>query len=473
MRYLIAAVALAMLAGATASSQAQQPTIVAEPDAPRAPGADYSARGLPDRIVLTPGADPARAISVSFRTDVRQASAVAELAQGVAGPSPEALARTIAGVSAPISTANGEAIYHQVRFENLTPDTPYVYRVRGAEGWSEWFAFRTAAADARAFRFIYVGDMQNSILDRGSRVIRQALLNAPRAALVLHAGDLVAQRDDMVHDDEWGEWNAAGGFAYAMTLQAPAPGNHEYLDALTASGEETRVLGPHWPLQFALPDNGAPGVERTSYYFDYQGVRFVIADVTAALDLGALDSQTAWLDRTLAEAGDRWTIVLMHQPMLTCHREENTEPVSSRWRPIFEARGVDLVVQGHDHCYGRWSDPPDPPGAQPLRRPSPRTLNGPVYVVSVAGSKMYTLNARVRLQADRWGEDTQLYQVVDIDGDRLRFAAYTAVGELYDGFDLVRRRDGRNRLIERPSPSQPRVCEAGLGPDRAPCSARD
>ena len=40
----------------------------------------------------------------------------------------------------------------------------------------------------------------------------------------------------------------------------------------------------------------------------------------------------------------------------------------------------------------------------------------------------------------RSAEDTQLYQIITIDGDRLRYEARTAVGDLYDAFELQKRR---------------------------------
>lgn len=45
-------------------------------------------------------------------------------------------------------------------------------------------------------------------------------------------------------------------------------------------------------------------------------------------------------------------------------------------------------------------------------------------------------------------ENTQLYQIVRVDGDTLRYEARTAVGDLYDAF-LLRKRPGEiNELAE-------------------------
>jgi acid phosphatase type 7 len=207
---LAAALASAFLPGA---SEARQLGPIAETTGrPHSAGKPYAARGLPDRIVLTPAADPARGMAVAFRTDARQDEALAEIAPAIDGPSVAARARRVAGSSVPIETENGSARYHQVRFEGLEPDTPYLYRVRGADGWSEWYQFRTASTEPRPFTFLYFGDTQNDILEVGSRVIRQAFQHTASPALVVHAGDLVAQRDEKVHDDEWGEWAEAGGY---------------------------------------------------------------------------------------------------------------------------------------------------------------------------------------------------------------------------------------------------------------------
>ncbi len=219
----------------------------AEPAAPlpHSPGAPYAATGLADRIVLTPGADPAREMAVTFRTDTRQQASQLQLAPALDGPQLAKAAHEVEGTSISLDNENGAALFHQVRLHDLQPGTAYVYRVKGSDGWSEWLQFHTAAEGFKPFNFIYMGDVQNDILSLASRSIRQALQSVANPALIVHAGDLVSQREDLVHDDQWGEWNQAGGFNYAMIPQVLAAGNHEYLDGLNPDGSETRTLGPH------------------------------------------------------------------------------------------------------------------------------------------------------------------------------------------------------------------------------------
>ncbi|MNN96059.1 hypothetical protein D3C81_2149790 [compost metagenome] len=72
----------------------------------------------------------------------------------------------------------------------------------------------------------------------------------------------------------------------------------------------------------------------------------------------------------------------------------------------------------------------------------------------------------------RAAENTELYQLIDVEADRLSFRAFTATGQLYDAFTLTRGADGRNRLIESDqSLLALRRCDGAAGPDDRPCTA--
>lgn len=429
----------------------------------------YPARALPDRVVLTPGADPAHQMAVAFRTDMAQATAEAQLAPGLDGPSLEARAQLVSGTTLTISTGAGEALYHHITFTGLSPDTSYVYRVKGAAGWSEWFQFHTASEGFKPFRFYYFGDTQNNILSIGSRVIRQAFYTAAHPALVVHAGDLVDQSNDIVADNNWGQWTAAGGYNFAMVPQLPAAGNHEHLELKGPDGKDKMApkLGPLWRATFALPNNGTDPVKSSTYFVDYQGVRFIVLDGTAATEGGAMKPQTAWLSRVLSENKAHWTVVVYHQPMFMCSRPDDLTELQTSWKPLFEKHGVDLVLQGHDHCYSRISDPA---GKSAVK--GPRELHGPVYMISVTGSKMYGLNPRAMTQPDRVAEDTEIFNVVDVEEGKLRLRAYGATGRLYDSFEIVHGADGKKSLVEADGLPPLRVCKDKMGPDGLSCTAR-
>lgn len=128
-----------------------------------------------------------------------------------------------------------------------------------------------------------------------------------------------------------------------------------------------------------------------------------------------------------------------------------------------------MVLQGHDHCYSRVTDG-DGKAAGVARRDA-GAPQGPVYVVSVAGPKMYGLNDRALTQPDRVAADTQMYQTIDVEAGRLRYRAYAVSGALYDAVDIVRAADGSKSLQESVATLPPlRLCDGEAGPDGVPCA---
>ena len=64
-----------------------------------------------------------------------------------------------------------------------------------------------------------------------------------------------------------------------------------------------------------------------------------------------------------------------------------------------------------------------------------------VYVTSVAGEKMYELDEKPFFV--KTSPNTQLFQVVEIDGDTLTFIAKTATGRVIDSFVIEKTESGK------------------------------
>jgi len=403
----------------------------------------YTPTPYPDRIILTFAGDPASTQAVTWRTDASVRTPVAEIAVAGASPALHLQARQVAGETVPFETENGLGHHHSVTFTGLRPNTLYAYRVGGGGAWSEWFQFRTANNAFAPFSFLYFGDAQNAVKSHYSRTIRQAALDLPEARLMVHAGDLVNQRDG-VYDDEWGEWFEAGGWLHGMIPSLPAAGNHEYIDEIDDLGGSRRVLSPHWPVHFTFPGNGPEGLSETVYSVDFQGVRFIALNSVEAVYDDAPDrvrDQALWLESLLRENPNRWTVVTFHHPVFSVAEGRDNPALQEHWRPLFEEYGVDLVLQGHDHAYGRGANVED--GVMTWDGSS-----GTLYVVSVAGPKMYFAADSALETMDRVGEDAQLYQTIRVEWDRLLYESRTVTGELYDAFELVRSPEGVNRLVD-------------------------
>ncbi|WP_425501303.1 purple acid phosphatase family protein [Pseudoxanthomonas daejeonensis] len=412
---------------------AQEAARLPEPNTRVPPGVvRYAPTVFPDRVVASPAQAAATGFSVAWRTDASVDSPLLEVV--VAGDSPDMGAPVRArATSRELRTENGTAHHHRAEVGGLQPDTLYAWRVQGGGTWSAWHHTHTAAASGAPLTLLYFGDTQNKNVSLTTRVVREAMRQAPDARLALFAGDLVSGGDGE-DDNEWGEWFEAGGALPTSMVVAPAPGNHEYFEEFEDTPQERRVLGAHWPLQFALPGNGAPGAERTSYWFDYQDVRVAVVDGTSALDLGTAQAQARWLESVLSASTARWNIVLTHQPFYSPREGRDNAMLRRHLLPVIRRHRVDLVLQGHDHVYGRRLA-----GDEPT----------PVFVVSVAGAKQYRLAEQARKTMRPVAEDIQLFQVLRIEGDRLRYEARTATGRLYDAFELVDEGDAR-RLVELP-----------------------
>lgn len=447
---ILAAVGLSLALFGAGSAVSQVPG----PATPYPAALAHSPSPLPDRIVLTWTGDPAHSQAVTWRTDSTVASAQAQIAPAGVNSQFTASAVTVQATrNAPVQADLGfPSTFHTVEFTGLTPETQYLYRVGDGANWSEWLEFTTASQHPEEpFSFIYFGDAQNDIHQHWSRVIRRAYSDRPEAEFIVHAGDLV---NTSTSDREWGEWFWAAGWVDGMVPSIPTPGNHEYAGA---------VLSPYWRPQFALPPNGPQGtgplydaMAGTVYYVDYQGVRIVSLNSNSGAAPGQtqewFDVQAAWLDQVLTDNPNRWTVVTFHHPVFSTAEGRNNPQVRATWKPVFEEHDVDLVLQGHDHSYGRGNVPT---GVSAVS-------DGTVYVVSVSGPKMYEANDENWTtnggEAKKILTNTQLYQLIDVfqerdeDGelvaDVMRYEARKATGEPYDRFEIHRYPDGTKRVVE-------------------------
>lgn len=401
----------------------------------------------PDRIILNISEDPATSANITWRTSNKIKSGVIEYAVASADPRFMLNAFRLAAtsqefLSPEIEENKTKSTYHSITLENLKPSTTYAYRVGDSERWSEWFQFTTASQNPEEkFSFLYVGDAQNYILELWSRLVREGYKKAPEANFFIHAGDLV---NNAHREQQWHEWFTAGAFIHSIIPSMPTPGNHEY-QPKSPNEEDARVrsLSAQWKPQFRLPQNGPKGLEETAYFVDYQDARIISLDSNRDLEM-----QAEWLDSLLSKTDKKWIILTYHHPMYSASSGRDNPKLREVWKPIFDKYQVDLALQGHDHSYARGRVSP---GENILDGVNLRDQTGTVYVVSVSGGKMYEVGGdwdEFGAQKERSGDNTQLFQIITIEGDRLLFESYTAIGELYDSFELIKTPNGPNKFIE-------------------------
>ena len=377
----------------------------------------------PDRIILNLTEDLATRMAVTWRTQTCASTPMGQITEATEFTNLKENAKTVLGATETVQLDEHEVAYHHsILFKSLNPDTLYAYRVGNGMGWSEWNQFKTASKSFAPFKFINFGDPQNDIKSRCSRLFRMAYKTAPDASFWHFTGDLV---DHSGNDWEWGELYYAMGWIPRTTPMILLPGNHEYV-AKKIGDKTIYVLSPVWKPQFSLPENGPDYLEETAYFIDYQGVRFVMLNGNEKLD-----EQAEWLEGVLAQEPQRWTIAAIHQPYYSTGKRRDNPDLRKLFIPLFDRYTVDLVLQGHDHTYGR---------TYKLRNGARVADNkkGTVYVVSVSGPKVYPFNKRYKDLMAKSGSGRQLFQVISVEKNRLRYEAFNAVGELYDSFELAK-----------------------------------
>ena len=417
-----------VFAASTLLLPAQEPA--AKP-APRKWGNAPAAEFTPHRVMLGWTGDPAHTQSITWRTDSRAATPQAQYAVASAHPDFVKSAVTVAATSGSLEIGNGASVStYRVTLEGLRPGTRYLYRLGDGRNWGEWSAFHTAAD----FQFLYLGDAQNDIKWQWSRVIRTAYAHAPNAAFIVHAGDLVSAG---YRDELWGEWYDAMGFIAASIPSLPVPGNHEL--EKPAGVPKSDALPATWRQQFSYPANGPSVPENESYYVDYQGLRLVCLNVNALVSEQGPESNretvsklAAWLEGVLKNNQNRWTVVVQHQGMYSMAQDRNYAGMRDTLLPLYEKYGVDLVLEGHDHLYARSRKIA---GGKVVSADAP----GIVYVMSVSGPKMYTVDHRFGALMAKVITNTQMFQTVDMDNDRLTLRAFSSEGEQLDGFQLEKK----------------------------------
>jgi len=393
----------------------------------------YPPRAVPDRIMLNLTERPATSVAITWRTAVMVDSGVVQIAEASPTPDLTVNARIINASRTQFVSNLNAANYFSAGVDGLKPGTMYAYRVGYGMHVSEWAHFVTADEEDEQLSFIYFGDAQNDIKSLWSRAVRGAFQQMPKADFMLHAGDLVNKPNN---DHEWGEWFEAGGWIYQMIPSIATPGNHEYW----SDAERNEFLSLHWRPTFTLPKNGPRGENETTYFIDYKDLRVISINSPGFLaDDETASAQVSWLERVLKSNKQKWTVLTMHHPIYSTAWGRDNDELRNAIQPLLEKYGVDLVLQGHDHSYGRGTN-------LPIGDSKKVTLEGPIYVVSVSGPKMYPVGLEEWMY--RAGSNVQLYQLINIDGDTLRYEAYTVDNVLYDAFELYKSADGSTQFTD-------------------------
>ncbi|MGE5343783.1 MAG: metallophosphoesterase [Candidatus Omnitrophota bacterium] len=231
--------------------------------------------------------------------------------------------------------------------------------------WTQDYTFQTSTdVQSDHFTFIAGGDSRGESCESrmpGWQAVTERL-GTTTADFYLCGGDLMIEGGNK---QKWLDWYENGQRFLSQKLIYFSIGNHE------------RYADPNvfnYLNQFTVPENG--NFSELYYSFEFGNAVFISlsTEISSKTDKGKafIDQETQWLTAQLkkyrgAEATHykEWVIVTFHKPFFTIdkHMGEMTARIPSDetsddyskiwWKDLFDAYGVDVIINGHTHAYMR------------------------------------------------------------------------------------------------------------------------
>jgi acid phosphatase type 7 len=313
-------------------------------------------------------------------------------------------------------------LFHS-QLTGLSPDTEYCYEVAiDGQTMASGLRFRTAPADASTpVRFLVIGDFGDGGV--GQLAVRDELMkHTDGVHFVLTTGDNAY--DDADYDELHRYVFPVYQDLFARVPLYPVPGNHDYA---------TADLAPY--LQnFFLPENTLKAADAERYYsFDWGPVHIAGLDTertSKEVSLVARDDQLDWLEADLKASTAPWKLMAMHRPAWSSFsKRPGSAFIREQVRPVAEANGVQLALQGHDHFYERYV-------AQVQGVPTPPEKGGLTWLITGgAGSKLYPVEPGTNLAVSL---SVRHFLVVDADACNLKVVAIDETGATIDTWEQRR-----------------------------------
>ena len=308
---------------------------------------------------------------------------------------------------------------HLATLTNLRPDTRYLYRIEnrfgGRETYSDWNSFRTFKLTGPV-TFQVVGDSGWATSPQFQ--VAEQMERSP-ADLLIHVGDVAYYAFNHFNAD-------LRCFSIYQNQMRSTPwflalGNHDsYIDREAAL------------KSFYLPTNAITGTEHF-YSFDHGDVHFVAlwADLQGGADYKPGSPQYRWLEQDLAATTKPWKFLFFHHTWRSSSihgavDDYDTNLVSDSMQldgsfaELARRYGVQIVFNGHDHCYERLA-----PGDGPMS-----------FVTGGGGAILYSMS---RLHPDSVQFTARYHFLrISVDGDEARVEAVGHDGLVFDTTHLRR-----------------------------------
>ena len=308
------------------------------------------------------------------------------------------------------------------RLEGLLPGTTYYYQIVIGEEETAYSSlvgrFTTSSPDTEEFSFLVYGDTR-TFHDRHELVVSRMLENESSPAFVVNTGDLV-------ESPTIGRFRSFFGAIGSLALSCP------YLSVI---GNHERGHSRYYEF-LPLPRGGGKEDEQW-WSFDYGNVHFMGLDscvLSGANAIARMREQLEWAKADLASCNSEFKVVFFHHPIYssTSNGGVANEGLRSLWEPIFIENKVDIIFNGHMHCYEHFyvngiHYVVTGGGGAPLQAPVSATAEGTVF-------RCYGVLHYVLVTVDKDGMSVEVIPVATVSDDKV---SLSASGYLLESFDVV------------------------------------
>lgn len=255
-------------------------------------------------------------------------------------------------------------VSHKALAEGLTPGTQYSWRVGYPGHWSEIAHFRTQDEVQGEYSFIYMSDshiMDAEYVDNARWCATAAAKAVPEAKFCLFPGDFVETGTEANSEWEWERWFEESIKPVIMQMPiVPTDGNHDDSENLNYDYHFNTDWG------FAMNATTKPQFSGITYSFVYGDILFLVyslqdwwrasgsSESSMKSTYLSTDVKNWFLDQIEKYPNTKYRITLSHKNVFSgsghCYDGE-TPMFREIMLPILKECGIDLAIQGHDHCY--------------------------------------------------------------------------------------------------------------------------
>ena len=242
-----------------------------------------------------------------------------------------------------------------VTLEGLEAGKTYYYRLRAVDvdgtgktakayDWTETYSFSMPQAEG-GVSVLAITDIQGSVEGNYTASLPNMLeaVSAGNPAYIISCGDNVDTGKNIA---QWGWLLDDQVKIWANYAFSSVAGNHEKHDYALSSVTATPSVAT---------------VEESGFYYSYtyQNVHFVMLNTNDNQSNGKLgEAQYAWLEADLTKANAdstvQFIVVVLHKGPYTAGShafDDDVVAMRTQLSSLFAAKKVDVVLQGHDHCY--------------------------------------------------------------------------------------------------------------------------